>query len=63
MPQFQNKYRFALVSHSEVIANIVRSEIDYGAEDLYTKIVGVDDAVSLSESLINGLLPKSNFTY
>ena len=52
MPQFQNKYRFALVSHSEVIANIVRSEIDYGTEDLYTKIVGVDDAVSVSESLI-----------
>ena len=52
MPQFQNKYRFALVSHSEIIANIVRGNIDYGTEDLFTRIVGVDDAVSVSEALI-----------
>ena len=52
MPYFQNKFRFALVSHSEIIANIVRSNIDYGTENLFTKIVGVDDAVSVSEALI-----------
>ena len=52
MPQFQSKYRFALVSHSEIIVNIVRSNIDYGTEDLFTRIVGVDDAVSVSEALI-----------
>jgi transcriptional regulator, propionate catabolism operon regulatory protein len=48
----QNRYRFALVSHSEEIVNVVKRNIDYATEELLTKVVELDDAVSVAEDLI-----------
>jgi len=52
MLQQQKKYRFALVSHSIEIVNIVREYSDPKTEDLFTTIVGLDDAVSTARDLI-----------
>lgn len=52
MPHQQTKYRFALVSHSIEVVNIVRQFSDPHTEDLFTKIVGLDDAVPTAKALI-----------
>jgi propionate catabolism operon transcriptional regulator len=52
MPDQQTKYRFALVSHSIEVVNLVRKFTDPNAEDLFTTIVGLDDAVSTAKALI-----------
>lgn len=52
MPHQQKKYRFALVSHSIEVVNIVRKNSDLETEDMFTTIVGLDDAVSTAKSLI-----------
>lgn len=52
MPHQQTKYRFALVSHSIEVVNIVRKYSDPNAEDLFTTIVGLDDAVPTAKALI-----------
>lgn len=52
MPHTQKKYRFALVSHAIEVVNIVRQYTDPATEDLFTTIVGLDDAVATSRTLI-----------
>lgn len=52
MPQQHKKYRFALVSHSIEVVNSVRKYADPETEDLFTTIVGLDDAVATAKALI-----------
>ena len=52
MPHQQTKYRFALVSHSIEVVNLVRQYSDPNTEDLFTTIVGLDDAVPTAKALI-----------
>ncbi len=52
MLQQQKKYRFALVSHSIEIINIVREYSDPKTEELFTTIVGLDDAITTARALI-----------
>jgi propionate catabolism operon transcriptional regulator len=52
MPHQQKKYRFALVSHSIEVVNIVRKYSDPETEDLFTTVVGLDDAVATAKTLI-----------
>jgi transcriptional regulator, propionate catabolism operon regulatory protein len=48
----RKKFRFALVSHSMEVVNIVRKYSDPQTEDLFTTIVGLDDAVPTARGLI-----------
>jgi propionate catabolism operon transcriptional regulator len=48
----QKKYRFALVSHAIEVVNLVRQYSDPAAEELYTTIVGLEDAVATAKGLI-----------
>ena len=48
----RTKFRFALVSHSIEVVDIVRKYSDPESEDLLTTIVGLDDAVSTARTLI-----------
>ena len=50
MPNHQKKYRFALVSHSLEVVNIVRKYANPETDDLFTTIVGLDDAVTTAKS-------------
>ena len=52
MPHQQRKYRFALVSHAIEVVNIVRNYIDPEIEELFTILVGLNDAVSTADALI-----------
>lgn len=52
MYQKQSKFRFALVSHSIEVVNIVRKHVDPASEDLFATLVGLDDAVPTAEALI-----------
>jgi len=52
MPNLYKKYRFALVTHSIEVVNIVRKFADPASEDLFATIVGLDDAVSTARDLI-----------
>ncbi len=52
MPNHQKKYRFALVSHSLEVVNIVRKYANPETDDLFTTIVGLDDAVTTAKTLI-----------
>jgi propionate catabolism operon transcriptional regulator len=51
-PSPSKKHRFALVSHSIEVVNIVRRHIDPANEDLFATIVGLDDAVATAQALI-----------
>ena len=46
------RYQFALVTHSIEVVNIVRLYTDPETEDLFTTIVGLDDAVTTAKALI-----------
>jgi propionate catabolism operon transcriptional regulator len=52
MPRLPKKYRFALVSHSIEVVDIVRKHTNPETEDLFTTIVGLDDAVDTAKALI-----------
>jgi propionate catabolism operon transcriptional regulator len=52
MSDRQKKYRFALVSHAIEVVNLVRQHSDPATEELYTTIVGLEDAVATAEVLI-----------
>ncbi len=52
MPSLSKKYRFALVSHAAEVINSVRPHIDPAREDLFTTLVGLDDAVPTARALI-----------
>ena len=51
-PSQSKKFRFALVSHSIEVVNVVRQTIDRETEDLFATIVGLDDAVATAQALI-----------
>ena len=46
------KFRFAMVSHSIEVVNIVRKCLKTDTEDLFATLVGLDDAVTTAEKLI-----------
>ena len=52
MPGFQEKFRFAFVSHSIEVINSVRQHSDPATEDLFCTLVELDDAVSTARALI-----------
>ena len=47
-----DKFRFALVSHAAEVVDIVRRYCRSDTEELYTTIVGLDDAVDTARALI-----------
>ncbi len=56
MVHLEKKYKFALVSHSIELARMMRQSYDPAAEDVITKVVGMDDAVPTAKRLLdNGM--------
>ncbi len=52
MPSRSKKYRFALVSHAAEVIDRVRPHTDPAREDLFTTLVGLEDAVPTARALI-----------